>query len=72
MHMNYSQIMSPPSPFASKSGRVMTPQLLWVRRPWLSLSDKYGDCSAGGGRLHVAGPLTAKRNFVVQLQSRRI
>ena len=33
-YMIYSQIMPPPSPFASKSGGVMTPQLLWERRPW--------------------------------------
>ena len=31
--MNYPQIMSPPVPFASKSGWVMSPQLLWERRP---------------------------------------
>ena len=40
--MNYSKIMSLPSPFASKSGGgVMTPQLLWERRPWTWLFDTW-------------------------------
>ena len=31
--MNYSQIMSPPVPLCLEKWGVMTPQLLWERRP---------------------------------------
>jgi len=32
-----------------------------------ALSDKSGDCSAGGRRFHVAGPLTAKLHCPVSV-----
>ena len=33
MHMNYSEIMSP-VPLCLEKWGVVTPQLLWERRPW--------------------------------------
>jgi len=33
--LTFSRNYVPPSPFASKSGGVMTPRLLWERRPWV-------------------------------------
>jgi len=44
--MNYSQIMSPRSPLPRKVGGVMTPQLLWERRPCV--------CKRSTSLLHVS------------------
>ena len=44
MHMNYSQIMSAPVPLCLEKWGVMTPKLLWERRP-CSIGEKTIDQS---------------------------
>ena len=59
MHMNYSQIMTP-APLCLEKWGVMTPQLLWERRPWTAtvcfkqktnfVMQNLGDLGTNGGR----------------------